>query len=150
MVRAEGLPPAPRSLEATMPYKPELGIGKPESKLVRALYALPLLAVLYGANWILVAMAAVAIPDLGKAAQIGELALGDGQVAPLLTNYFGNEGIDKFFAAYVAFFTPVIGGLDVTGRMQALAFLGDLIPVQAIWMVEGIRRGNSFTAAHIL
>jgi hypothetical protein len=146
----ESLPPPPRSLTATMPYNPEMGVGKHESKLVRALYALPLLGILYGAHQTLGVTAAAAIPALGKASKIGELALGNGEVASLLTSYFGHESTDKFFAAYVAFFTPAIGGFDVTGRMQSLAFLGDLIPIQAIWMIESYRRGNTLTAAHLL
>jgi hypothetical protein len=146
----ESLPPPPRSLEARMPYNQELGVGKHESKLVRALYALPLLVIMYGAAQTMGPTAAKVIPGLGKAVQLGELALGDGQVAPLWTRYFGVKGVDNFFAAYVGFFTPAIGGYDVAGRMQGLAFLADLIPIQAIWMVEGNRRGNFFTAAHLL
>ena len=61
------------------------------------------------------ATAATAIPSLGKAAQIGELALGDGHVAFLLIRYFQNEGIDKFLASYIAFFILSIGGLDNAG-----------------------------------
>lgn len=146
----ESLPPPARSLKARMPWNQELGVGKHESKLIRALYALPLLLVLYGASQTMGVTAESAIPLLGKAVGLGELSLGDGQVVPLWKSFFGVQGIDNFFAAYVAFFTPSIGGQDIAGRMQAIAFLGDLIPIQAIWMVEGIRRGNFVTAAHLL
>jgi hypothetical protein len=146
----ESLPPPPRSLEGTMPYNPELGVGKHESKLIRALYALPLLLVLYGASRTMGVTVDTVVPVLAKGCQAGELALGDGQVVPVLSRYFGNKGIDDFFAIYVGFFTPSIGGLDIAGRMQALAFLGDLIPIQAIWMIEGIRRGNVGSAANLL
>lgn len=153
MVGAElldSLPPPARSLEATMPWNPETGVGKHESKLLRALYALPILLVLYGASQTMGVTVQRAIPVLVKARETGEVALGNGDVASLWSKFFGIKGLDDIIAIYVAFFTPAIGGFDVVGRMQALAFLGDLVPIQAIWMIEGIRRGNFTTAAHLL
>jgi hypothetical protein len=146
----KSLPAPPRSLEATMPWNPEMGAGKHESKLVRAAYALPLLGVLYGATQTMLPMGEQIIPHLAKAIKTGELVLADGQVASLVTNYFGVKAIDKFLSVYVGFFTPSIGGQDVAGQMQAIAFLGDLIPIQAIWMVESLRRGNFCTTTHLL
>jgi hypothetical protein len=91
-----------------------------------------------------------ALPSLVNAAKAGAVDLGNGEVVSLCTKFFGIERIDKFIARYVAAFTPCIGGLDAASRMQMIAFLGDLVPMQAIWMIEGVRRGNFTTAAHLL
>ncbi|KAF8855683.1 FAD/NAD(P)-binding domain-containing protein [Acephala macrosclerotiorum] len=141
------LPPPPRSLKATMPWNPNGGIGKNESKLLRALYALPLLFVLYGCHRTMGAtLDALAVPRTTA----GMLSLGPGLVVPIFRKYFGIVGIDNFIAKYVSIFTPAIGNFDIIGRLQGIAFLADLIPIQAIWMIEGIRRGNFGTAAHLL
>jgi len=80
----------------------------------------------------------------------GTLTLSPEVVVPLCRKFFGLEGLDNFLSKYVGFFTPSIGNYDPIGRLQAIAFLGDLIPIQVIWMIEGIRRGNFGTAAHLL
>lgn len=146
----DSLPPPARSLEATMHWDPESGIGKHESKLLRALYALPLLAILYGCAKTMGPALGPALPLLKGATIAGEVALGDGQVVPLFTRYFGLKGLDDFIAIYVAAFTPSIGGQDPASRMQMISLLGDLIPIQAIWMIESVRRGNFLTASHLL
>lgn len=144
------LPPPGRSLEATMSWDPESGTGKHESKLLRALYALPLLAILYCCSKTMGSALGPVLPLLESASRAGEIALGDGRVVPLFTRYFGLKSIDDIVAVYVAAFTPSIGGQDPASRMQMITFLGDLIPIQAIWMIEGARRGNFLTASHLL
>jgi len=62
---------------------------------------------------------------------------------PFNSKYFGIPGLDDVIAMFTAFFTPSIGSLDPIGRLQAIAFLVDLIPLQVIWMVEGSRVGNA-------
>lgn len=153
MVGAEmldSLPPPARSLEATMPWDPESGIGKHESKLLRAVYALPLIAILYCCAKTMGPALGPGLPLLEEAAKAGQVALGDGRVVPLITRYFGHEGFDNLISIYVAAFTPSIGGQDPASRMQMISLLGDLIPIQAIWMIEGVRRGNFLTASHLL
>lgn len=141
------LPEPTRSLEAPMPYNPNTGLGKEESKLLRALYALPLLLVLYACHQTMGAtIDALVVPLTAP----GTVSLSPGVVIPLDRTFFGLEGLDNFISKYVAFFTPVIGNFDSIGKLQALAFLGDLIPIQVIWMIEGIRRGNAGTAASLL
>ncbi|CZR66056.1 uncharacterized protein PAC_15957 [Phialocephala subalpina] len=143
----EFLPPPPRSLKGTMPWNPNGGLGKEESKLLRALYALPLLFVLYGCHRTMGAtLDALVIPRTAA----GTLSLGPELVVPLHTKFFGTKGLDNFVAEYVSIFTPAIGNFDVVGRLQGIAFLADLVPIQTIWLIEGIRRGNFGTAAHLL
>jgi hypothetical protein len=148
--RLDALPVPPRSLEATMPWNPESGIGKHEKKWVRSLYALPLLGVLYACHRTMGASLAQTFGHLATAKATGMINLDDGNAIPLLTKYSGVKSFDDFVSIFVAVFTPSIGGLDPESRSQMIAFLGDLVPFQAIWMVEGIRRGNFMTAAHLL
>lgn len=151
IVGAESLDvlPAPaRALTATMAWNSELGAGKHEKKWVRALYALPLLLVLYGCQRTMGASMAQVISQLIK--KVGELPVSNGKAIPVWGKYFGLKTLDKIMSIYVAFFTPAIGNLDPAGRQQGIAFLADLIPFQAIWMIEGMRRGNFITAAHLL
>lgn len=143
----ESLPVPQRSLDATWGFDPESGIGKKESKLIRALYALPLLFIAYGCHQ---SMGATIGSLVGAVTEPGTIDLGAGIIAPLVSKFFGIASLDNFISKYVAFFTPAIGGFDPVGRMQAIAFLGDLIPIQTIWMIESIRRGNFVTVAHLL
>jgi hypothetical protein len=145
----ETLPPPARSMNATMPWDSNMGIGNHESKLLRALYALPIIVFNYVATQTMSVTIKTGLAVLNDASQTG-LVLGEGNVIPVVTRYFGIESVDTVVAILVAFFTPSIGGLDPAGRMQAIAFLGDLVPILAIWGVEGIRRGNFLTAAHLL
>lgn len=143
----ESLPPPARSLAATMPWDPEAGIGKKEKKWVRALYALPLLAIVYGCH---LTMGQTMKNFELLPAPPGMLNLGNGVITSLVPKFFGIAAVDKIMSKFVALFTPAIGGLDVGARMQAIAFLGDLIPIQTIWMIESIRRGNAISTAAFL
>jgi len=146
----ESLPAPERSLAATMPWNPETGVGKKEKKWVRALYALPILAAVYGAQKTMGVTLAQVITLLKAGSGDGKINLGDGLVVPLYKQYFGIKGLDAFVSVFVTFFTPIIGNFDPISRMHGLAFLGDLIPLQTIWLVEGVRRGNFTTVAHLL
>lgn len=146
----ESLPPPEKSLAATMPWDPETGVGKKEKKWVRALYALPILAVVYGAQKTMGVTLESVIEMLKAGAAGGKIDLGNGLIVPLYKQYFGIKGLDGFISAFVTFFTPIIGNFDPISRTQGLAFLGDLTPLQTIWLVEGVRRGNFTTVAHLL
>lgn len=146
----ETLPAPLRSMTATMPWNPESGVGKHEKKWIRALYALPLLMILYGCGKTMGPSFGRTLPSLVNAATAGTLDLGNREVVSICTRFFGIKSIDNFVSVYVASFTPAIGGFDSSSRMQMIALLGDLVPVQAIWMIEGVRRGNFTTAAHLL
>ncbi|KAL5328898.1 hypothetical protein ACEPPN_002407 [Leptodophora sp. 'Broadleaf-Isolate-01'] len=140
--------PAPvQSLEATMPWDPNSGVGKHESKWKRAIWGLPILLALYAASQTMGAT----IENLTFGESSGaNTDLGRGIVAPLVVKYFGNADFDAFLSKYVAFFTPVIGDWSPITRLQAYGFFADLVSFQTIWYIEGLRRGNLFTAAHLL
>ncbi|KAL3425892.1 FAD binding domain-containing protein [Phlyctema vagabunda] len=151
MVGAElldALPAPARAYTATMAWDPEAGVGKKEKKWIRALYALPLLAVVYAAQKTMTPTLAQFLPELRKVT--GQLPLPNGDTVDVFGNFFGLKTVDKIMRLFVAVFTPAIGNLDAGSRTQAITFLGDLIPFQTIWMIEGIRRGNFTTAAHLL
>ncbi|TVY29863.1 Citreoviridin biosynthesis protein [Lachnellula hyalina] len=133
-----------------MSQNPGVGVVKKEKKWVRALYALPLLAAVYGAHKTMGVTLDLLLPMLRASIAGGEIQLADGIVVPLYKKYFGIQGLDRFISAFVTFFTPIIGDFDPISRTQGVAFLGDLIPLQTIWLVEGVRRGNYLTAAHLL
>ncbi len=119
-----------------------------ESKAVRALYSLPLLGILYGCARTMGTSLAKLEPIFSEGGT--KVDLGNGVVTAMCPKYFGISGLDGFISMYTAFFTPSLGGFDPVGRLQAIGFLADLVPVQVIWMVEGIRRGNVGTVAYSL
>ncbi len=71
------------------------------------------------------------------------LDLGSGIVVPFHSRYFGMKGLDQVIGTFTAFFTSCIGGYELVGRLQAIALLADLVPMQVIWMAEGSRASNS-------
>ncbi|TVY33535.1 Citreoviridin biosynthesis protein D [Lachnellula occidentalis] len=133
-----------------MSQNSKVDVLKKEQKWARALYALPLLAAVYGAHKTMGVTLDLLLPMLRASIAAGKIDLADGIVVPLYKQYFGIIGLDRFISAFVTFFTPIIGDFDPVTRTQAVAFLGDLIPLQTIWLVEGVRRGNYSTAAHLL
>ncbi|KAL2068087.1 hypothetical protein VTL71DRAFT_16185 [Oculimacula yallundae] len=143
----ESLPLPARSREATMAWDPESGIGKKESPLIRALWALPLLGITYACQKTMWQTIANLTPLASKA---GSLNLGNGVVIPMVSNFIGISAIDKVLAKFVAGFTPAITGLDPIGKLQGIAFLADMVPVQTIWLIESIRRGNLTTTSYLM
>lgn len=146
----EGLPPPERSLEGTMPWNSEMGLGKHENRFIRALYALPILLVLYWFVSVMHVMTDVVAPSLASSSQMGQIPLREGQAVPLWQRYFGLKSVDEFLSVYVAFYTPALGGFDIASQMQTVTLLGDMIPINAIWMIESSRRGNYFSTTNIL
>ncbi len=124
--------------------------GAPQERTwLRALYALPLLAFVYLAQTTF-NQALDAIPKFPDRKAGSVVRLTSNLEVPLRLNYSGWESLDAFLSLYAAVFTASIGGYDAASRMQMVAFLADLVPVQVIFFVEAARRGNVFTAAHLL
>jgi hypothetical protein len=131
-----------------MPSESEQGTEKKESKVVRALYALPLLGILYGCGRTMGVSLSKLEPIFSEGGT--KVDLGNGVVTPMCAKYFGISGLDGFISMYTAFMTPCIGGFDPVGRLQLIGFLADLVPLQVIWMVESNRRGNFGTVVYSL
>lgn len=143
----ESLPLPARSQESTMAWDPETGIGKKESGLVRALWALPLLGITYACQKTMWETISKLTP---LAANTGSLNLGNGVITTMVSRFFGIPILDNVLSKLVSLFTPAITGLDPIGRLQGIAFLGDMVPIQTIWLIESIRRGNLTTTSYLL
>jgi hypothetical protein len=130
------------TMPPTPPSKPST---HPESKLTRALRALPLLLILPIADLTFGRSLRQLEPLISTTENVTSLDLGSGIVVPFCTSYFGLKGLDEVIGMFTAFFTSCIGGYDRVGRLQAIAFLADLVPMQVIWMVEGSRPSSSGT-----
>ena len=84
---------------------------KSETFFTRFLFALPLLGLFLFARAVLQANVSHYLPLLEEAAKTGWINDG-GNLIPLRTTYSGIEGIDRFLAIFVGFFTPALAGLD--------------------------------------
>lgn len=146
----EMLPMPKKVTSGTQAWDPEAGTGNKPSKLLRALYALPILTLSYACVKTVHMSTAIHMPALEAAAASGQLVLDGGIAAPIRRTFYGITGLDKILSIFVAVFTPSIGGYDPSSRMQMIAFLADLAPLQAIWSIESIRRGNFLTVASVL
>jgi hypothetical protein len=113
-----------------------------ESSLRHAISALPLLLILYFAHKTF----GTSLHQLSPmfTSNKSKLDLG-GITVPFSGKFFNWKGADDIISLYAAFFTPSVGGYDEVGRLQAIAFLADLVPLQVVWMVEGVRLSNSNT-----
>lgn len=123
-----------------------------ESKLLRTLWALPLLLATYGASQTMGVLVQDLAPSLLAQTKAATVDFGNGSpTVGLVKKFFGVAGLDGFLSVLVTFFTPILDGRqDEFGSLQATAFLGDLVPLQAIMYVEGVRRGNRMTFAGLL
>ncbi|SPQ25384.1 76920dad-2e05-476e-8657-376aa0d4bde4 [Thermothielavioides terrestris] len=130
------------SLTGTRPFNPTQGEGLQESKLKRALFALPLLSLCFVAMFVM-----NATPALDWAYPLrdsGKFDLGSGSV-PILRSFYGIRGFDDFVALINTFFFPAVYGTDPVSRRQAISFLADLAVLLTIWLLESTRRANLFT-----
>lgn len=141
------VPLPPRSLQGTMPFDQKQGVGQEESKVRRALHALPLLGFWYAAHITLGQTMTRTLPFLEQAASSGRFQVDDVVSVPLKGQYCGLKWLDNLIKLYVAAFLPSIGGIDATQRLQMISFTVDLAPIQVIWLVESLRQGHFFTFA---
>ncbi|KAK4169846.1 Neuroligin-4, X-linked [Cladorrhinum sp. PSN259] len=122
------------------PFNPMIGVTKQESKLWRAVLALPLLAMAGLAFHVMdvspVLKAAKAMRDAGK------LVLSDGEQVGVLRRFYGLEGLDDFIAEVNMFFVPGMYGLSPQCRRQMLTFITEGTTLLLIWTFESTRRAN--------
>jgi len=144
------LPAPSRSLKATMPWNTEVGVGKHEKIWIRMVRAMPLLFLLIVGKLTMGPVLIQLKPMLAAAVKSGELDLGNGQTVPLLRSFFKVGFVDKVISTLVGVFTPTLQSIDQVSKLQVIAFGADLIPLQMIWLVESVRRGNFLTAVFFL
>ena len=153
MVGAEMLNtlPAPaRSLKATMPWDTRVGVGKHEKIWIRMLRASPLLFLIVIAQWTMGSVVVHIRPFLNAGVETGKLEMGNGQTVPLVRSFFKVKALDNIISTLVAAFTSFLQPFDQISRLQVIAFISDLIPLQIVWLVESVRRGNFLTAVYFL
>ncbi|RDL35444.1 Uncharacterized protein BP5553_07375 [Venustampulla echinocandica] len=133
-----------------MPPDQQSVVVQKERKWVRVIYGLPLLLGVFGAQKTMGVVVGQLSPTLMASVKSGTIVLGNGEVAPLVRTFFNIKGLDTFLSILVTFFTPILGDFDPMAKLQAVAFGADLVPFQVVWYIEGIRRGNAYTVAHLL
>lgn len=141
-VKIDFLPLPIISLTGTKPFNPSQGDGMQESKIRRALLALPLLGL---------AFAALFVMDLGPSIDwarnlrdSGVLQL-QGSSVPIVRSFYGIQGFDNFVALVNGFFFPSMYGYDPVSRRQVISFLTDGTVLLTIWIFESVRRANTLT-----
>lgn len=117
---------------------------------IRAFHGLPFLIIIYCCYRTFGTVIDAMISSIPSDGDLTKLILYEGLVIPRQTKFFGLKGLDDFLALYVGVFTPAIADFDPVGRLQAVGFLADIVPMYIIWTIEGARRGNHGTAAYWL
>ncbi|KAH4112908.1 hypothetical protein HBI64_155590 [Parastagonospora nodorum] len=150
-VRLDYLPVPERSLRGTMPFNPSQGSGMQESKLLRALKALPFLGITAAAVYLMVGTALppmrthiVQVLEHGVENRFGQ----SGFVQPM-RNFYGIEAIDSKIRGLAACFAS-FQFVDPIANWQGFSFLMDAGIVYAILLIESARRANIMTFASFL
>ncbi|KAK0726552.1 hypothetical protein B0T21DRAFT_413877 [Apiosordaria backusii] len=140
------LPLPKRSLTVNAPFNPTQGDGRRESKLRRALVALPLLLLACLAFYIM----NIGIPEQSAKEQRdgGVLAVGNTSV-PVLRSFYGFSGFDDTVAWVNMIFVPGMYGVSPEGRRHMIAFLLEGVTLFTIWLVESTRRANALTILQV-
>ncbi|KAK0732671.1 hypothetical protein B0T21DRAFT_369444 [Apiosordaria backusii] len=68
---------------------------------------------------------------------------------PILDGVFGWKIADDVFRPISVMFSPSTMGIDEIAWWQMVFFLTDLGPVYVVWLLEGMRGGNKWTAAYL-
>lgn len=145
-VRIDYLPPPPKSVSGTMPFNPEQGVDKAESKLSRAFVALPFLVLSAIA---MQCMDATPVADQFAAVmKSGEIRWATG-TAPIIQSFYGLSLLDEIWRFVVVAFSQWTIGFDVAGSWQMFTFLTDFGLLYSIYLFEANRRANVLTLAQL-
>jgi hypothetical protein len=145
--KLEYLPDTERSFKATMPFNRNKGIGRDESRILRALFALPLLVFGYYCYYFMgtIASQPKLVSQITAALTSGTLP---STTTTLSQSYYSPLPIlDETFRPLVALFSPSILNIDTAQRHQLLSFLIDIGPIYMIWTLESNRRANALAFA---
>lgn len=127
------LPQTSRELSADRGFDYNYGgLGKKESILKRASYAIPLLVIL---------VAAVQTTPM--------LPLLTGDAAIAWNNNFFNPFLKSIPISrkQLAYFVPILSDYNINAKVQAMVYASTLLPLLGVWWIESIRRANTFTFA---
>lgn len=129
-----------------MPFNPEQGVDKAESKLSRAFIALPFLVLSAIA---MQCMDVNPIADqLTAVMKSGEISWATG-TAPIIHNFYGVKFLDELWRIVVVVFSQWNIGFDIAGSWQMFTFLTDFGLLYSIYLFEASRRANVLTLAQL-
>ncbi|GAB1319710.1 FAD NAD(P)-binding domain protein [Madurella fahalii] len=136
------LPLPVASLTGTQPFNPSQGDGMHESKIRRALVAMPLLALAFGALFVMDVSPSIAWAKNLRDSGVLQL---QGSSVPIVRSFYGVQGFDEFVALVNTYFFPSVYGYDPVSRRQVISFLTDGTVLLTIWIFESVRRANILT-----
>jgi hypothetical protein len=143
--KVEFLPDPERSYLGTMPFNKNRGVGQEESRLLRALVALPILAISYCCFLAIKAIASspTLVSQLSTALTTGTLPFDTYPATTLATSYYGPlSSLNTTFRPIIGFFSPALLEADIPQRLQLLFFLTDIGLIYLILTLESHRRAN--------
>jgi hypothetical protein len=158
------LPPPKASLGGNMPFNPKQGEGQKESKIERALLALPFLGLFYLAKNAM--DASVSLLWVGQILCSGKVVWETGS-SHIRCTFYNIKWLDDLYvrcklhsfevlisilfrlAPINIYFTPTLYEYDPMSRWQLITFLTDYGVVITIWAIESVRRANALTLAQV-
>jgi 2-polyprenyl-6-methoxyphenol hydroxylase-like FAD-dependent oxidoreductase len=138
------LPPPERSLKGTMPFNRALGIDKQESRLRRAYFGLPFLAlsvIAFGR----IMPTEPALNWAENAIRAQKISWDSGSVA--FQDFYSIGLLNALSRNLVVFFSPWLLGFDSAGCWQTWSFLIEYGVLYAVLLVESNRRANAMTVS---
>lgn len=149
-VKLDYLPIPERSLHGTMPYNPSQGLGQKESKVWRAVKALPFLTFTAGAvHFMLGICLPHAMERIGDILKNGvQNQVGEAVHVKAVQKFYGVNFLDSRFAPLAACFAS-FQFADLVSSWQGLTFLTDAGIVYSILLIESARRANLMTLSYL-
>lgn len=149
-VKFDYLPIPERSLHGTMPFNPSQGLGQKESKLWRAVRALPFLTISAAAVYFMLGLCLPhAVERITDILENGvQNQIGDAVHVKALQKFFGLDFLDSRFAPLAACFAS-FQFVDLVCSWQCLTFLVDAGLVYSILLIESARRANVMTLSYL-
>ena len=141
------LPIPDRSLRSNMPFNPEQGIGKQESKLNRGLAALPFLVPAVWCYRIIKSL--IPWESGGEILQSGQITWGASSSMPILEKFYHCKYLDDYYRGSTLLMAPSSLGYDPVSSIQMFTFLADYGLIYAILLIESARRASMLTTAQM-
>ncbi|KAK5992875.1 hypothetical protein PT974_06297 [Cladobotryum mycophilum] len=122
----------------------------PQSRLSRALWALPILAMGIPMHRVLLFMLDPLGPAIEKFTDQATFEMQNGTTVPLITNYYGIPAVDAIFSQASIFFSYFLTYDVPVTYWQSLIFLTDLAPIVLVTSLLGqiLGMGNLSPAYH--
>lgn len=133
-----------------MPFNPSQGLGQEESKIWRAVRALPFLSITAAAFYF---MWGICLPPLLE--RVGEIlekgvqnSIGKAVHVDALHKFYNFDFLDSRFSGLAACFAS-FQFVDLLCSWQSLTFLTDAGIVYSILLIESARRANIMTLSYV-